>query len=135
MKFSTFKEFVKSNHWEHIQSHEALESTSVDVDVWDEENNRLVPRELMYISGVIHITSTLGDIVVTHSKGFEYNKEFLGNLTIEKHGTWWVEGGGIMNDSNHCCSFEDEDFGDIFTAPFSHVDYAVLHDQLFFGTE
>lgn len=88
---------------------------------------RLVEDEVPHIWGAVTKTSTLGDITITYTEGFNYDEFEPDTLTTGTEGMdiiWTIKGVRVVDEEGD--ELDAHELADYLDADFKRIDYSVL---------
>lgn len=121
------KSLVARKDWHHEQNHEVVERLDRQTEEYDHESESVTEVDIPHVWGVATVTSTLDDIAITYTEGFNYdecNPESLTTGTDGQDEVWSIVGVVVVNEDGDKLSTNE--IADYLTDNFSSVDYSVL---------
>lgn len=127
ISIAEFEALVAHNDWQREQDYEVVERFDRQIEEWDEENDTLELIGVPYVWGWASKTSTLGDIKITYTEGFNYYECEPDTLTTGTEGqreVWFVEGVVVIDEDGD--ELNAHELADYLSDDFSSIDYSVL---------
>lgn len=127
ISIAEFEKLVASNDWQREQDYEVVDWLDRQVEEWNEENESLDLRSIPHACGWASKTSTLDDIKITYTEGFNYDECDLDSLSTGIEGqdeVWSVEGVVVVDEYGG--EMNAHELADYLNSDFRSIDYSVL---------
>ena len=127
ISIAEFETLVARNDWRREQDHEVVESMVREVEEWNSDDEYPERIEIPHAWGWAAIFSTLGDIKITYTEGFnydEYQPDSLSTGTEGQDEVWTVEGVTVVDEYGD--EFNAHELSEYLTFEFSDIDYSDL---------
>lgn len=127
ISIAEFQALVERDEWRFEQDYDVVDRISHDDEWWREEDRPFQSSSIITVNGWASKTSTLDDIKITYTEGFDYNECDPDSLSTGIEGqsdVWSIEGILVVDEDGE--KLNAHELADYLSSEFSSIDYSVL---------